>query len=104
MNLKSVLPTQDNLKLWNQSTSDKRLCVVTEIACYTHSQVAKWHLEQGRSTWRHDNIIKYIADSVDTVKYSVYANIEGYINTTGGTLDLGRYHLPLPMGEGVSRG
>ena len=44
-------------------------------------------LEQGRYTWCHDNIIKFIADSVDTDKYSVYADIEAYRNTTGGTLD-----------------
>ena len=47
----------------------------------------KIELNQGRYTWRHDNIVKNIADSIDTTKYSVSADIEGYRNATGGTLD-----------------
>ena len=83
----NTLPTQDNLKLWNKSTCDKcALCGNRDSTLHTLSG-CKVALEQGRYTWRHDNIIKYIADSVDTVKYSVYADIEGYRNTTGGTLD-----------------
>ena len=36
---------------------------------------------------RHDNIVKYIADSIETAKYTVSADIDGYCNATGGTLD-----------------
>ena len=81
----NTLPTQDNLKLWNKSTYEKcALCGNSTLHTLSGCKVG---VEQGRYTWRHDNIIKYIADGVDTVKYSVFSDIEGYRNTTGGTLD-----------------
>ena len=44
-------------------------------------------LDHKRYTWRHDNIAMYIADSIDSCKYTVNANVEGYIAATGGTID-----------------
>ena len=83
----NTLPTQDNLKLWNKSICDKcALCGNRDSTLDTLSG-CKVALEQGRYTLRHDNIIKYISDSVDTVKYSVFADIEAFRNTTGGTQD-----------------
>ena len=48
----------------------------------------KTTLEQGRMTWRHNNIVKYIVDSIDTNKYKVYSDIEGKTTPNGGTLQL----------------
>ena len=71
--------------LWNKSTRDKcALCGNRDSTLPTLSG-CKVVLELG--TWRHDNIIKYIADSVDTVMYSVISDIEGYRKISGGTLD-----------------
>ena len=43
----NTLPTQDNLKLWTSPLVTSVLCVVTEIARYTHSKVAKWPCNKG---------------------------------------------------------
>ena len=83
----NTLPTQDNLKLWNKSTCDKcALCGNRNSTLHTLSG-CKIALNQRRYTWRHDNIVKYISDSINTTKYTVSADIEVYRNATGGTLD-----------------
>ena len=82
----NTLPTQDNLKLWNKSTSDKcALCGNRDSTLHTLSG-CRVALDQGRYTWRHDNIVKYITDSIDSTKYTVNADIEGH-TVAGGTLD-----------------
>ena len=40
-------------------------------------------LSQKRDTWRHDNIVKNIADCIDSSKYTVNADVEGYFAATG---------------------
>ena len=44
-------------------------------------------IDQKRYTWRHENIVKYIADSIDSNKYTVNADVEVYFAATGGTID-----------------
>jgi len=83
----NTLSTQDNLKLWNKSTSDKcALCGNRDSTLHTLTG-CKVALDQKRYTWRHDNIVKYIADSIDSSKYTVNADVEGYFAATGGTID-----------------
>ena len=83
----NTLSTQDNLKLWNKSTSDKcALCGNRDSTLHTLSG-CKVALDQGRYTWRHDNIVKYIADCIDTSKFTVNADIKGYQASTGGSLE-----------------
>ena len=36
----------------------------------------KVSLKQDRFTWRHDSIIKYIYDNIDSEKYEVYADLD----------------------------
>ena len=48
----------------------------------------KLTLDQKIYTWLHDNIVKYIADSIDSSKYTVNANVEGYFAATGGTINI----------------
>ena len=59
----NTLPTQDNLKLWSKTFSDKcHLCKNKDssLHCLNGCKIA---LRQGRFTWRHDNIITYIVNS-----------------------------------------
>ena len=48
----------------------------------------KTALDQGRFTWRHDNILKYIVDCIDTTKYKVHSDIDGYETANGGTIPI----------------
>ena len=41
---------------------------------------------QQRYTWRHDNILKYICENVDSEKYELNADIDGYSLLGGGTI------------------
>ena len=68
----NTLPTQDNLKLWGETFSDKcHLCKNRDstLHCLNRCKVS---LNQGRYTWRHDNILKYIVNSVENSKFMVY--------------------------------
>ena len=44
-------------------------------------------MDQKRYKWHHDNIVNYIADSIDSSKYAVNADVEGYFAATWGTID-----------------
>ena len=81
-----TLPTKANLLQWKKSTSDK--CVLcngrqTTVHVLSACPVA---LNQGRFTWRHDGIVNYIAQSVDTSKFSIYADVPKYNTPAGGTI------------------
>ena len=81
-----TLPTENNLKLWNKSTSDQCfLCHNRDSTLHTLSG-CKVALDQGRYTFRHDNIIKFIVDSLDKTKYKVHSDIEGFQTQSGGTV------------------
>ena len=43
-------------------------------------------LQEGRYTYRHDNILKYISDCLDRVKFTCYVDIPGCQTPAGGTL------------------
>ena len=81
-----TLPTQNNLKLWNKSVSDKCfLCGNRDSTKHTLSS-CKVSLDQGRLLWRHNNIIKYIVDCIDTNKYKLHSDIDGLTTSNGGTI------------------
>ena len=62
-----TLPTQNNLKLWNKTSSDKCiLCGNRDSTLHTLS-ACKHSLEGGRYTWRHDNIINYIVPNCTNI-------------------------------------
>ena len=82
----NTLPTGDNLKLWGKNFSDKcHLCKNREstVHCLNGCKVA---LEQQRYTWRHNNIVNYIVNSVDSTKLKVYSDLPGYQTSNGGSL------------------
>ena len=43
-------------------------------------------LNQGRYTFRHDSILNYIQQCLDTTKYRIYIDIEGHQTQDGGTI------------------
>ena len=81
-----TLPTQDNLLQWRKSISDKcGLCNGRETTVHVLS-ACPVSLNQGRLTWRHDNIINFVACSIDKSKFEVFADIPEYRTTIGGTI------------------
>lgn len=82
----NTLPTQSNLKLWNKSTTDKcLLCKNKETTLHILSG-CKVALNQDRYTWRHDNVVRYISESVDKSKFEVLSDVDGFKNENGKTI------------------
>ena len=72
-----TLATKANLYKWGKSTSSKcRLCEARETTNHILNccQVA---LEQGRYSYRHDSVLNYIADQINTDLYTAYCDVEG---------------------------
>ena len=82
----NTLPTGNNLLQWGKATSDHcKLCKNRETTCHVLNG-CKVSLEQGKYTWRHDSILKYISDSLDDSKFDCYVDIPGKQNPNGGTV------------------
>ena len=80
-----TLPTKVNLKQWGKVSSDRCFCGKRQtlnhiLNCYKKS------LDQGRYTYRHDNILQYISKCLDTQKFKCYIDIEGSQTPAKGTL------------------
>ena len=80
-----TLPTLVNLKQWGKVSNDKCYCGKRQtlnhiLNCCTKS------LNQGRFTYRHDCVLRYIANCLDKTKYECYVDIEGEQAAGGGTL------------------
>ena len=81
-----TLPTKSNLKLWNKTTSDKcGLCQNKETTLHVLNG-CRTALMQGRFTWRHDNILRYICNNIDKEKYTVFSDIPDYKTENGGSM------------------
>ena len=81
----NTLPTKSNLKLWGFSGSDKcRLCgrqeTTNHILCSCPTA-----LDQGRYTYRHNQVLKTITCNIDTNLYTFYSDLEGQ-GVDGGTI------------------
>ena len=81
----NTLPTQDNLKLWNKSFSDKCHLCGNKDSCLHTLAGCPVALTQGRFTWRHDSVISYIVSCVDS-KFKVKCDIKGHKEVGGGTI------------------
>lgn len=90
-----TLPTQTNLHQWGKSTTNLcKLCLGADPPLHGYRKETLLHilnhckksLNQGRFTWRHDNILRYVCDQVDKTKYKLYADISPYTITGGGTI------------------
>ena len=71
-----TLPTAANLMRWKKSSSD--LCKLCQRRQTTNHILSSCPvaLNQKRYTWRHDSVISYIVNIVDS-KYLVYSDIPG---------------------------
>ena len=71
------LPTNVNLVQWGKRMSDKcPHCGARKTLAHTLNN-CKTSLKQGRWTFRHDSIIKYIDKCLDKSKYEVYVDLDG---------------------------
>ena len=43
-------------------------------------------METGRWTWRHNNIVNYVVNCLDTSKFTIFSDIEGHEAPGGGTV------------------
>ena len=81
-----TLPTAANLKRWKKSSSDKcKLCKGRQTTAHCLN-ICKVAMETGRWTWRHNNIVNYVVQSLDSSKYTVFSDIEGHEAPGGGTV------------------
>ena len=81
-----TLPTAANLVRWGKSNSDKcKLCKGRQTTDHCLN-ICKVGLETGRWTWRHNNIVNYIVNSIDTQKFSVHSDLPGHEAAGGGTI------------------
>ena len=90
-----ILPTQVNLLQWGKVTSDLcKLCLKVDPPLQGRRRETLHHilnycnvsLNQGRFTWRHDNILRYICNSIDKSKFTLYADIPPHSLPGGGTI------------------
>ena len=81
-----TLPTQDNLELWGKTFSHKcHLCKNRDSTthCLNGCRVS---LNQVEFTWRHNNIVNYIVQSVDTSQYKVHSDLPRHETSNGRSL------------------
>ena len=85
-----TLPHNINLKKWGKSPSDRCPlpgCNMRQSTLHILSGCPV-SLKQGRLTWRHDNILAYIAQCLDKTRFEVYVDLPEYQNNTRGTIPL----------------
>ena len=81
-----TLPSAANLVRWGKSNSDKcKLCKCRQTTDHCLN-ICKVGLNTGRWTWRHNNIVNYVVNSIDTQKFSVQSDIPGHEAAGGGTI------------------
>ena len=80
-----TLPTKTNLKQWGKLTNDRCFCGKRQTLNHVLN-CCNVSLNQGRFTYRHDNILLYIAKCLDRKKFTCYVDIDGFQTPTSGTL------------------
>ena len=90
-----TLPTKTNLLQWGKTTSDLcKLCLDATQDLQGRRKETTHHilngckvsLNQQRYTWRHDNILRYTCENVDSEKYQLNADIDEYSLPGGATI------------------
>ena len=78
--INNTLPTQSNLTKWGiSSSSDCSFCLSPETLLHIVAG-CKSYLDQGRFTWRHDSVLKFIANSLTAVNGKLYSDLPEYLN------------------------
>ena len=80
-----TLPTPANLKRWKCTTSDKCKLCGNRGTTNHYLNCCKIMLDTQRYTWRHNNLINFIVNSVDT-KHTVFSDLPGCEAAGGGTI------------------
>ena len=69
-------------------TGDRcKACKGHETTCHILNNCPVY-LDQGRYTWRHNNVINYILNCLDSSKFEVYSDLDGHTTATGGTIPM----------------
>ena len=78
-----TLPTASNLFKWRKSTSNK--CKLCKSIQTTHHilNICKFSLENGKFLWRHNNIVNYVLECLDSSKFMIYSDLPGHTVGTG---------------------
>ena len=80
-----TLPTAANLVRWKKSSCDLcKLCKRRETTNHVLNGCPVG-LDQGRYTYRHNSVINYIVNSVDS-KFKVYSDLPGHLAPGGGSI------------------
>ena len=80
------LPTKANLMTWGKRSNDRcRRCGWRENLNHILSACRK-SLDEGRFTYRHNNIIKEIIPHLEKQRFNIYSDIEGFSTSAGGTI------------------
>ena len=86
--LTDTLNHNSNLVRWGKKTTDRcTTCKNKETLCHVLNNCPVY-LDQGRYTWRHDNILSFLQDSIKTgldTEHSIRADLDP---TTGTTIPL----------------
>ena len=81
-----TLPTKSNLKLWGKRNNDRcRKCGWKETLNHILSSCEK-SLNQGRFTYRHNQVLHELLPKIDEDKFHIFSDIEGYTTNGGGTI------------------
>ena len=80
-----TLPTKVNLKLWGKRVNDKCFCGQRQTLNHVLN-CCNQSLDQGRYTARHDSILNFISQCLDSKKYKCFIDLEGHQTQSGGTI------------------
>ena len=81
----NTLPNKTNLKLWGKIVNDKCSCGQRQTLNHVLSCCVV-SLEQGRFTFRHDNVLYYISKCLDKKRYKCFLDLDGQRTEAGGTI------------------
>ena len=79
----TTLPTKVNLKLWGKVSNDKCRCCSRQTLNHILNCCGP-SLRDGRYTFRHDNVLSYIAKCLNKQNYTCYIDLEGSQTSAGG--------------------
>ena len=79
--LNNTLVTRNNLCLWKLAASpDCSFCLQSESLLHIVAG-RKSYLDQGRFAWRHNSALKFLAQTLESVKSSnLYSDLQGYLS------------------------
>ena len=81
-----TLPTLANLHQWNKSPTDRCPHCRNRQNTFHILNCCSTYLNQGRYTWRHNNILHYIISLLNKNIYTVYSDIPGFSTSSNGTI------------------